>query len=126
MGIQDAIETLNAYFANNDAALIQTGTSKHSEAAEAITEILETAVSDFAKTEAEAKAAESAAARAYSDMKNAFEVDQASKQAAIKADGATVNSMSSNLEDTKGDRALTQNDLDATLEYLEKVRKKCT
>merc|ERR1719229_1524995 len=87
--------------------------------------MLENCLEKFIRYDAEGKAAEDAATKSYTKMKNENEVNRAMKTTATKNKEQEVTRVTNLVGDLKADRAGSQSELDAVLDYLAKLKKKC-
>merc|ERR1719393_631316 len=135
-GVQMALEVLRDYYAEkDDAALIQGAQSdlgdamslaqsgKSSGAASGIIGMLEVAESDFSKMLAEGSAAEDQAESEALTEDN--KVLTAEKETAVKYKGKDKKETEAFLSETKDDLGTTQEELDAVLEYYDKLKPQC-
>jgi len=130
-GIRNALKVLREYYQKEGASLIQQApaTSTHSASSDSgngIISILEIAESDFARSLAEAQAAEDDAVEVYEKTTNENKVCTATKK--TSAAGKTQESarLEQLVSDAQSDRDGVQEQLNAVLEYLEKLRPQCT
>jgi len=137
-GVQMALEVLRDYYAEkDDAALIQGAQSdlgdamslaqsgKSSGAASGIIGMLEVAESDFSKMLAEGSAAEDQAQSEYEALTEDNKVLTAEKETAVKYKGKDKKETEAFLSETKDDLGTTQEELDAVLEYYDKLKPQC-
>jgi chromosome segregation ATPase len=87
--------------------------------------LLEVVASDFARLEAETKAAEEDAVTAHGRFMAESSKDKAVKEADLAHKEKSKVAKESDLEDTKADLAGTQQELDAALVYYEKLKPSC-
>merc|ERR1719324_2052438 len=87
--------------------------------------MLEVIQSDFARLEADTKAAEEAAQAEYDAFMTDTEVDKAQKTQDIDHKTKKKQDESQTLEEKKGDLDGTQKELDAALAYYEKLKPSC-
>merc|ERR1719387_322873 len=87
--------------------------------------LLEVAQSDYSKMDSEAKAEEQEAAREYKQMMQDNEVSRATKEADIKGKTAEKGRLETSLSEMNDDRKASQKELDAVLEYLDKLKEAC-
>jgi len=118
-GISQAIAVLKDYYS-------QAGENAKSDSATNVVAFLETAESDMLKMKTEAETQESEQAEAFDKMKNEQEVLKASNEATLKGKQGEVTRLGGLISDVKNDVESTQAELDATLEYLEKLKDSCT
>jgi len=135
-GIQMALEVLRDYYAEKDDAGFMQGASsdlgdamslaqKSSGAASGIIGMLEVAESDFSKMLAEGQAAEDMAQKEYDDLTEDNKVLTATKSTAVTYKKKDLKETQAFLEETKGDLGTTQEELDAVLEYYDKLKPQC-
>lgn len=131
--IAAAISVLQEHYASNPALLqgdfgapiFEGDYQKKSDSASGIIGLLEVSASDFARMEAEARAAESADAKSFTKMKNENEVNRAMKTTAVKSKNSEVNRVNNLINDLQADRNGAQQELDAVLAYLGKLKESC-
>jgi len=87
--------------------------------------MLEVIESDFAKVEAETKAAEAQAQKEYDEFMTDSEVDKTQKTKDIEHNTAKKQDQTKSMEEKKGDLEGTQKELDAALDYYEKLKPSC-
>merc|ERR1719265_2546594 len=87
--------------------------------------MLEVIQSDFARLEAETKAAESQAQKEYDEFMTDSEVDKTQKTSDIEHKTKKKQDQSQALEEGQGDLEGTQKELDAALAYYEKLKPSC-
>jgi len=87
--------------------------------------MLEVIQSDFARLEAETKAAEEQAQKEYDEFMTDSEVDKAQKTKDIEHKTKKKQDQSQALEEKEGDLEGTQKELDAALAYYEKLKPSC-
>jgi len=87
--------------------------------------MLEVIESDFARVEAETKAAEDLAQKEYDQFMTDSEVDKTQKMSDIKHKEGRKQDQSKSLEEKKSDLEGTQKELDAALDYYEKLKPSC-
>merc|ERR1711988_1133890 len=87
--------------------------------------MLEVIQSDFARLEAETKAAEATAQKEYDEFMTTSKVDKASKQKDIEHKTAKKQDQSQALTVKSEDLEGTQKELDAALAYFDKLKPSC-
>merc|ERR1719399_2510028 len=87
--------------------------------------MIEVIQSDFARLESETSAAEAEAAKQYSEFMNDSNVDKAQKTKDLEHKSTTKQDQETALQQKKGDLTGTQKELDAALEYYEKLKPSC-
>merc|ERR1719214_145288 len=119
-GVQMALQVLRDYYAQKDDAteLLQGG-------AGGIIGMLEVAESDFSKMLAEGSAAEDQAQSEYEALTEDNKVLTAEKETAVKYKGKDKKETEAFLSETKDDLGTTQEELDAVLEYYDKLKPQC-
>jgi len=123
--VANAIETLQAYY--SQGAFIQQpefGAGK-TDVASTIVSMLEVAESDFTRLLAQSEASESAAKRTYEELSQADSVSRAAKTQEAAGKESEVKSLEMSLLNYKEDRASTSKELDAVLNYLDKLKPQC-
>merc|ERR1719498_2335442 len=122
-GVQMALQVLRDYYAEKDSSFLQV--SKETGAASGIIGMLEVAESDFAKMLAEGQAAEDQAQKEYDTVTQDNKVASAEKRTEAKYAAKDKKETQALLEDTKSDLGTSQEELDAVLEYWEKLQPQC-
>jgi chromosome segregation ATPase len=87
--------------------------------------MLEVIASDFSRLESDTTAAEDAAASEYKSFMNDSEVDKAVKTTDMANKEKTITRKSGELVETKKDLKGTQGELDAALDYYDKLKPTC-
>ena len=140
-GIQMALEVLRDYYAEKDDAadaalvqtadvgaemsLAQTNAGKASGSASGIIGMLEVAESDFSKMIAEGQASEDQLQKEYDQFTEDNKIASAKKSTEVTYSGKDKKETQAFLEDTKSDLGVSQEELDAILEYWEKLQPQC-
>jgi len=129
-GIRSALKILREYYQTEGASLVQEPTtSVHAASGDAgngIISILEIAESDFARSVAESQAGEDDAVEVYESTTQANKVSTATKKAAVEGKTQESARLQQLISDATSDRDGVQAELNAVLEYLEKLRPQCT
>jgi len=112
-GMDDAPETFTAPFKGQQA---ESG---------GVLGMLEVIASDFSRLESDTTAAEDAAASEYKSFMNDSEVDKATKSTDAANKEKTITRKSGELVETKKDLKGTQSELDAALDYYDKLKPSC-
>merc|ERR1719326_626179 len=134
---EKAIKILKDFYDN--AALIQTGSKVRSssdedapefgsakgDAGSVIIGILEMSNEDFVKLHSETSTAEEEAAEQYEKLMGDSKVSKAAKEAEVKASFSEIKSLKVALEQHGEDKTMVSTELDAVLEYLEKLKPQC-
>mmetsp|Transcript_93019 Transcript_93019/g.248976 ORF Transcript_93019/g.248976 Transcript_93019/m.248976 type:complete len:674 (-) Transcript_93019:52-2073(-) len=127
-GVQAAIKALKSYYGKDSALLQQPVVGTHSSsggAAGGIIGLLEVCESDFSKLLAETEADEEEATKVYEAQSKANKLTKAEKETALKYSNKAVARTEKALAELADDTDAEQSELDATLEYLAKVNKRC-
>jgi len=135
-GVQMALEVLRDYYAEkDDAAMLQGAQSdlgdamslaqKSTGAASGIIGMLEVTESDFSKMLAEGQAAEDLAQSEYEALTEDNKVLTAEKTTAVKYKNKDKKETEAFLSETKDDLGTTTEELDAVLEYYDKLKPQC-
>merc|ERR550537_1817418 len=125
--VAKAIDVLSEYY--SQAAFVQVGQPEFggakSDVASTITSVLEIAESDFTEMLAEAEADESSAQGAYDKLTQENAVTKATKQADVKGKTNEVKQLEVALGNYKENHGTTSKELDAVLDYLDKLKPQC-
>merc|ERR1719456_992342 len=139
-GVRQALKVLRDYYAKEAeflqedkgdmSALLQQpakpeGHEKSSGAASGIIGMLEVAESDFARNLAEARSAEEAAQEEYDKVTQENKVTKTTKEQDVKYKNKEATGLKKFVEEATGDLTTAQTELDAVLEYIEKVKEQC-
>jgi len=143
-GVQMALKVLRDYYAQKEedsllqrndegaafSAFMQQpkapgGHKKSSGAASGVIGMLEVAESDFSKNLAETNAAEETAQEEYEKVSQDMEVTKATKEQDVKYKTKEGKSLEKYVSETSEDRSGMQTELDAVLEYYEKLKPQC-
>jgi len=144
-GIRAALKVLRDYYGGGGDALLQTDAEgddskfdafmqqpaapekhgKSSGAGGGIISLLEVAESDFAKNLAEEQAEEAAAQEEYDKVTAENEITKATKDQDVKYKTKEHKALDKALTEYNEDRDGTQTELDAVLEYDEKIKDRC-
>lgn len=113
--------------AATNAAAAQTTTKSglRMKDASTIIGVLEVAESDFTKLLAESETAEETAAQAFKKLAQEAKVSKAAKMAEVKGKESEIKTLSVQVENYKEDRSSVQEELDAVLTYLDKLKPQC-
>merc|ERR1719324_1426482 len=87
--------------------------------------MIEVIQSDFARLEAETVAGEAEAVKEYKNFMDDSKMDKEAKNTDIDNKSAKKQNDEQSLEDTKSDLSGTQKELDASLQYYEKLKPQC-
>merc|ERR1719335_1668845 len=139
-GVRQALKVLRDYYAQEaeGAALMQQdvtammqqpakpeGHSKATGAASGIIGMLEVAESDFARNLAEARQAEETAQEQYDKTTQENKVTKATKEQDVKYKTKEATSLKKFVAEASTDLSGAQTELDAILEYIEKLKEQC-
>jgi len=100
-------------------------TARSSDSGTNVVSFLEVAQSDMIKMKTDGEEKEHEAGDAFSKQKSNFEVNKAQNTATIKAKDQERARLGSAISDLKNDVDGTQAELDASLQYLEKLKEAC-
>jgi hypothetical protein len=127
-----AIEVLREYY--GDASLMQVGAGnaqapefggKRSDSGNSIISFLEVAESDFTRLLAEADSAEAQSSEGYKKLIQDSKVSLATKKADVNGKKSEIKQLQVALDASNSDLTSTQKELDAVLEYLDKLKPQC-
>jgi hypothetical protein len=125
--VAQAVEVLREYYGS--AALIQmkqpSFASANSDSGSNIISFLEVAQSDFTRLLAESEAEEAEAKKAYETLMQESAVSKATKEAEVKGKTSEVKSLEVAIADTTNDLESSSKELDAVMEYIEKLKPQC-
>merc|ERR1719446_1723027 len=124
-GVGMALQVLRDYYAEKDEAFVQTTHDKATGAASGIIGMLEVVESDFSKNLAEGSAAEAMAEEAYEKLTQDNKIATTEKSTAVKYKTKDQKETEAALVGLKEDREGTQKELDAILEYWDKLQPMC-
>merc|ERR1719377_230540 len=124
-GVQMALQVLRDYYAEKDASLLQTTHDKASGAASGIIGMLEVVESDFTKMLAEGTAGEKMAQDSYEKLTQDNKIATTEKSTAAKYKAKDQKETEAALAGDKEDREGTQKELDAILQYWDKLQPMC-
>merc|ERR1719168_215397 len=119
-GVKLALKILREYYAKDDKA----HTAGEGEGT-SIIGLLEVVESDFSKGLAEMVASESSAAAAYDQQSKDNEIEKTTKDQDVKYKTKETMDLDKAVAELTSDRSGVQTELDAVLEYLEKLKKIC-
>merc|ERR1719188_2431108 len=118
-GVEAAIKALKEYYAQEKVHEANEG------AAGGIVGMLQVCMSDFTKTLAEITADEDSAASEYESDTRANEIEKAAKDKDVLYQTKEAADLDKAVAEAAADRASTQSELDAVLEYLAKLGDMC-
>jgi len=119
-GVEAALKVLKEYYASEDKAH-----DAKDGAAGGIIGMLEVCLSDFTKSLAEITAAEDSAQSDYEVTTQANKEAKVAKEQSVKYETKEAAELDKAISEATEDRATTQSELDAVLEYLEKLKDMC-
>jgi len=119
-GVEGALKILKEYYATEDKAH-----DAKDGAAGGIIGMLEVCLSDFTKTLAEITATEDSAQSEYEVTTQDNKEAKIAKEQSVKYETKEAAELDKAITETAADRATTQSELDAVLEYLEKLNDMC-
>jgi len=132
---EKAIKILKDFYDN--ASLIQTSSKTHSKddapefgsaksgAGDVIIGILEMSNEDFVKLHSETSTAEAEAQEAYEKLMDDSKASKGAKLAEVKASQSEIKSLKVALENYGEDKTMTSSELQAVLDYIEKLKPQC-
>jgi predicted nucleic acid-binding Zn-ribbon protein len=123
--VEQAIQVLQEFYGG--ASFVQQpafGGAK-SDSSNTIISFLEVAQSDFSTLLAETEADEKEAVEAYEQLMQESAVSKATKEASIKGKNSEVQSLKVAIENTGSDLSNANKELDAIMEYIEKLKPQC-
>merc|ERR1719436_1571129 len=135
-GVRKALSVLREYYGSAAAALIQDDSfmqqpappvkhSKSSGAGQSIIGILEVCESDFAKNLAKEETEEADAQSEYETVTQENKITKAEKEQDEKYKTQEFKSLDTTIPEISADRASTNEELSAVLEYYEKIKDRC-
>jgi chromosome segregation ATPase len=133
-GVQKALEVLRNYYGGGDGAFVQTFASqpappkkfeKQGGAGGGIIDILEVCESDFSNALAKEEATEADAQEEYEKLTQENKVAKTQKDQDVKFKTAEFKQLDTSLTELGSDKSSLEEELDAVMEYYEKVKDKC-
>merc|ERR1719352_657109 len=124
-GVGMALQVLRDYYVEKEEAFVQTTHDKATGAASGIIGMLEVVESDFSKNLAEGQAAEDAAVEAYEQLTQDNKIATTEKETAVKYKTKDQKETEAALIGLKEDKEGTTKELDAVLEYWDKLQPMC-
>jgi len=121
--VAQALTVLREFYAK--AAQSDVGDAAQSDSSTGVIGMLEVIESDFARVEAETKTAEDLAQKEYDEFMTDSEVDKTEKTSDIEHKNKLKQDQSQSMEEKKADLEGTQKELDAALDYYEKLKPSC-
>merc|ERR1719265_1566150 len=135
--VLDAMEVLKDFYGDTVFLQIETTTkspiafqapdlgSKKSDSAGGILMILDTMADEFSKTVSELQSTEREEKKAYTKLTNDNAVSKATKEAEIKGAESEVEQLKIAAGQHTDDKAMTEDEMKALLEYIEKLKPTC-
>merc|ERR1719171_2630841 len=129
--VESAMAVLKEYYEGTSLAQTAVGSkqptfgSKKGDAASSILSILEMCGEDFTKMYMEISQSEVEAQAQYDKLMSESKVSKAAKQAEVKGSLSEIKSLEVALKNQKEDFDTTSTELDAVLEYLDKLKPQC-
>jgi len=123
-GIKLALKVLREYYAKEES-LVQMKTAKADGAASGIIGMLEVVESDFSKGLAEMISEEENAAAAYEATSKENAIAKVTKEQDVKYKTKEAKSLDKATAEANSDRDGLQTELDAVLEYFDKIKEQC-
>jgi hypothetical protein len=124
-GVGMALKVLRDYYAEKEEALVQTQHDKATGAASGIIGMLEVVESDFTKSLAEGTAKESMAQEEYEKLTQDNKIATTEKTTAAKYKGKDKKETEEMLVGLKEDKATTEKEYAAVMEYCEELQGMC-
>jgi hypothetical protein len=129
-GVQGALEVLRNYYGSEEGSFMQQPAApekheKSSGAGGAIIDILEVAESDFTKNLAEEESEEAAAQEEYEKTTQENKINRATMEQDVKYKTKEFTSLDKAVSENSADRDGLNTELDAVLEYYEKIKDRC-
>merc|ERR1711957_906584 len=118
-GVQTALKVLREYYASDKGHAAAEG------AGQGIIGLLEVCESDFSKGLADMVASEETAQAAYTRATKENEIEKATKDQDVKYKNQESVSLDKAVAEASSDRSGVQEELDAVLEYLAKLKERC-
>jgi len=125
-GVRRALQVLRDYYEKKGSSLMQvTATHSANDMGGSIISILEVAESDFARSLAEAQAAEDDEVDSYEKTTNENKLSTATKKTSVEAKTQESARLEQAITDSTSDRNGVQEELSAVQQYLEKLKPQC-
>jgi len=119
-GVKLALKILGEYYASEGKAH-----NAAQGAGDGVIGLLEVCESDFSKSLAEIMSSEESAQSSYEQQTKENEIEKATKEQDVKYKTKESKNLDRTSAELNSDRSTTQVELDAALEYLQKVEKRC-
>jgi uncharacterized coiled-coil DUF342 family protein len=124
--VQNAIVVLKEYYGGASFIQQPTFAGKNTDTASVILSMLEVAESDFSKLLSDTKLSEEEGESAFDKQKQEAAVAKATMSAEVKGKTSEIASLKNSASDLKSDITGKNTELDAVMDYLEKMNKRCT
>jgi hypothetical protein len=126
--VANAIQVLQSYY--SQGSFVQAGQAPElggakSDIGSTIISMLEVAESEFTELLSESTAAENAAAEAFEKLSRKSKLSKTAKIEEVKGKESETKTLEMNLLNYKEDKETTGKELDAVLEYLDKLKPQC-
>merc|ERR1719163_1118413 len=128
--VANAIQVLQSYYSQGSFVQARAGQAPElggakSDIGSTIISMLEVAESEFTELLSEATAAENAAAAAFEKLATKSKLSRTAKIEEVKGKESETKTLEMNLLNYKEDKETTGKELDAVLEYLDKLKPQC-
>merc|ERR1719353_956878 len=128
--VANAIQVLQSYYSQGSFVQARVGEEPElggakSDIGSTIISMLEVAESEFTELLAESTAAENAASEAYEKLARKSKLSRTAKVEEVKGKESETKTLEMNLLNYKEDKETTGKELDAVLEYLDKLKPQC-
>merc|ERR1719163_2072290 len=128
--VANAIQVLQSYYSQGSFVQARAGEEPElggakSDIGSTIISMLEMAESEFTELLAESTAAENAAVEAYEKLASKSKLSRTAKVEEVKGKESETKTLEMNLLNYKEDKETTGKELDAVLEYLDKLKPQC-
>jgi len=128
-GVRLALNVLRDYYAQQSAFVQQPAVGSHAKSGDAATGIigmLEVIESDFARSVAETQETEDAAQSTYDKTSQENRVSKSTKESEVKFKTQEQDHLAKAISEASDDRSGEEDELDAVMEYLSKLKPQCT
>lgn len=123
--VTKAMEVLNEFYGGESFLQQPSFGGKKSDSGNMIVSFLETAQSDFTRLLSEAETTEAESQSAFEKMMQENAVAKATKEASVKGKTSEVSQLKVAVQDSTSDLNTSQKELDAVMEYLDKLKPQC-
>jgi chromosome segregation ATPase len=124
--VRNAIVTLKEYYGGASFIQQPSFASANTDTASVILSMLDVAESDFAKLLSDTKLSEEEAQMTHDKLKQEGAVSKATMEAEVKGKTSEIASLNNSISDLKSDIGSKNTQLDAVMDYLSKITKRCT